>query len=64
MTTKRELIKQGYERVMLAYNYRKEGLTYNEICTLMGVSMTRVRQLIEKAERIHTQNIARATHTT
>ena len=52
MTTKEERVKQGIEKTMLAYGYRKEGMKYKEICVLMGVSYTRIRQLIEKAERI------------
>lgn len=47
-----ELKKQGNERAMQALAYRKQGLKYREICDAMGVSRTRVTQLIEKAERL------------
>jgi DNA-directed RNA polymerase specialized sigma24 family protein len=53
--TKEELIKQGTERAMMAFRLREEGLPYKEICIQMGVSYTRVRQLVEKAERIKTR---------
>jgi orotate phosphoribosyltransferase-like protein len=48
--TKDELKKQGNERAAVAHEYRRNGLTYKEICEKMGVSYARARQLIEKAE--------------
>jgi DNA-directed RNA polymerase specialized sigma24 family protein len=47
-----ELKKQGNMRAMQALEYRKQGLTYKEICEIMGVCRTRVGHLVKKAERI------------
>lgn len=47
-----ELKRRGRERAMQAYEYQKQGIKNKEICAIMGISRTRVNQLVYKAERL------------
>jgi hypothetical protein len=46
------ITKRAFERSMLAYKYRQQGMIFKDVCKELNVSANRAQQMVAKAERL------------
>jgi hypothetical protein len=46
------ITKKAFERSMLAYKYRQQGMTFKKVGEELSVSASRAQQMVGKAERL------------